>query len=572
MKTFVPCRRFFLTLALALLAFGGLQAQTIHIGDKFTDGFRPWTVEEIRMGNYVYMTDGDGGEITLEKVKGETGVYKLVPSRQAEEPPFAGVAFGCNVEFTRKDGNLVLAALDPEGNPADFLYPLVERKDYRFETSLLKDPESPEYYDRVSVKGLTGGPFSPEFSVELYLAQVADVDSDHLNGFGSVDDQIDLNFDGIPDMMVSLGISPTRGAPTVQFGFVWDDLDHCFKSLPTGYMNEPFVDPENKTITLSYADGPEEVAVEIYAWVNDELMLIEEFTHNPFFEYGDEFDGLWYSGSLVYTADPSSDGVITMNATAEGEEMEFVLVPVSGDEDTYTVEDGPNDYVNPFASEETVWAVHRIEDDWDVLCFYRDGNLLGVYTSTETEDAQLLNINEWLFQFLGEYTLPDGTTVRMDVDNAFIGDDKVPMEAMTFNGDIVGVVEIADNNSPLKGLFEIEPTVEGLTLHQVVYDDDLYWYNKTGTSYKLAWKDKDISRFSFASDVLLTKGIRMYDKKFLRMMRNAILARHGYVFQSKDLKDYFGSQPWYHPAESNDGISLSFLEQLNVDLIKQAEK
>ena len=55
-------------------------------------------------------------------------------------------------------------------------------------------------------------------------------------------------------------------------------------------------------------------------------------------------------------------------------------------------------------------------------------------------------------------------------------------------------------------------------------------------------------------------------------MRNAILARHGYVFQSKDLKEYFSSQSWYHPAANNADIQLSFIEQLNVDLIKAAEK
>jgi hypothetical protein len=54
-------------------------------------------------------------------------------------------------------------------------------------------------------------------------------------------------------------------------------------------------------------------------------------------------------------------------------------------------------------------------------------------------------------------------------------------------------------------------------------------------------------------------------------MRNAILARHGYRFQSKDLQEYFTNEPWYKPAASNVGIRLSFIEQLNVELIKQME-
>ena len=33
----------------------------------------------------------------------------------------------------------------------------------------------------------------------------------------------------------------------------------------------------------------------------------------------------------------------------------------------------------------------------------------------------------------------------------------------------------------------------------------------------------------------------------------------------------FGNEPWYHPAASNDDIRLSFVEQLNVELIQQME-
>ena len=34
---------------------------------------------------------------------------------------------------------------------------------------------------------------------------------------------------------------------------------------------------------------------------------------------------------------------------------------------------------------------------------------------------------------------------------------------------------------------------------------------------------------------------------------------------------YFGNEPWYHPAASNDDIRLSLVEQLNVELIQQME-
>ena len=72
----------------------------------------------------------------------------------------------------------------------------------------------------------------------------------------------------------------------------------------------------------------------------------------------------------------------------------------------------------------------------------------------------------------------------------------------------------------------------------------------------------------------LLHGSELYnfEKQQLRLMRNSILAHHGYLFQSRDLQEYFGNEPWYHPADSNEDIQLSFLELINIDLIKYREK
>ena len=39
----------------------------------------------------------------------------------------------------------------------------------------------------------------------------------------------------------------------------------------------------------------------------------------------------------------------------------------------------------------------------------------------------------------------------------------------------------------------------------------------------------------------------------------------------QDLKEYFSNESWYKPAENNDNIKLSFVEQLNLELIKSVE-
>jgi len=60
-------------------------------------------------------------------------------------------------------------------------------------------------------------------------------------------------------------------------------------------------------------------------------------------------------------------------------------------------------------------------------------------------------------------------------------------------------------------------------------------------------------------------------KKELRLLRNEILARHGYRFQSKDLQEYFCNMPWYNPVNDNNSIKLDIKEQTNIQLIKSEE-
>lgn len=58
----------------------------------------------------------------------------------------------------------------------------------------------------------------------------------------------------------------------------------------------------------------------------------------------------------------------------------------------------------------------------------------------------------------------------------------------------------------------------------------------------------------------------------LRILRNAIYARHGYRFKSADLRDFFGRYRWYTPSKNVVSDSeLSQTEQANIMLIKSYE-
>jgi hypothetical protein len=67
----------------------------------------------------------------------------------------------------------------------------------------------------------------------------------------------------------------------------------------------------------------------------------------------------------------------------------------------------------------------------------------------------------------------------------------------------------------------------------------------------------------------------------LELMRNEIYARHGWIFNRQDLRNYFESQPWYraqgdpfNPQESNRRVeaSLTPIEKRNIQLIVSRER
>ncbi|MGL4395538.1 MAG: YARHG domain-containing protein [Hyphomicrobium sp.] len=55
----------------------------------------------------------------------------------------------------------------------------------------------------------------------------------------------------------------------------------------------------------------------------------------------------------------------------------------------------------------------------------------------------------------------------------------------------------------------------------------------------------------------------------LRVARNEIFARHGFVFKSPDLTEYFSKKRWYQPISRD--VKLSAVETANVNFLKQRE-
>jgi hypothetical protein len=81
-----------------------------------------------------------------------------------------------------------------------------------------------------------------------------------------------------------------------------------------------------------------------------------------------------------------------------------------------------------------------------------------------------------------------------------------------------------------------------------------------------------LGKYTFASEKELTSEmLENYDKEQLRIIRNEIFARYGYIFNDKTLEKYFRQQSWYSPTRRNVDKYLSEREQKNIVLLLEIE-
>ena len=284
--------------------------------------------------------------------------------------------------------------------------------------------------------------------------------------------------------------------------------------------------------------------------------------------------GCWYNGTIEYFAEKTEDGQFVMNGMDEGEERSFTMIPVAGKANTYRFTDTDYDY------RDVTTAKQIKKEGVDVLAFYDNKNQLRKILENVADAGksyERITIGRWKEQLMGTYFFPEGGSGEDLVwgEKAIVVNHVVaPYEVVVFNGRVTGYIHVKDSGTVLDGTWEVIPTLEGIHLYEINENGDyLYEWERGSVEYTLKENNPNVGRFDYANRTLLTsQHFRGYKKSTLRIMRNAILARKGYRFQSKDLQDYFGKEPWYKPAASNDNVKLSFIEQLNVELIKAEEE
>jgi hypothetical protein len=79
----------------------------------------------------------------------------------------------------------------------------------------------------------------------------------------------------------------------------------------------------------------------------------------------------------------------------------------------------------------------------------------------------------------------------------------------------------------------------------------------------LAPGDMELFENKLISDAML-RGLSLHE---LRLLRNEVYARHGRIFKTLWIQQYFGNQPWYDPKEDFKDEDLTGPDKTNVETI-----
>lgn len=94
----------------------------------------------------------------------------------------------------------------------------------------------------------------------------------------------------------------------------------------------------------------------------------------------------------------------------------------------------------------------------------------------------------------------------------------------------------------------------------------------TNNSNNNSSTDYNPGNFPQASEKYLTySDVNDLSQWDLKIMRNEIFARHGFIFQTDEMRNYFSNKNWYNPRFYDVNNMLFKIEKENISLIKKYE-
>ena len=146
-----------------------------------------------------------------------------------------------------------------------------QRDEFRFVASFSKNSDG--RYDRIMVKGYVGNDESPYFEKEHELIEPLD-EGPTFDQEKWINDKIDINFDGIPDLLIYIGMNAVGRVSEFYDAYIWNAEGLYFEKVK-GFdaIANPNINAKAKSISSSYRSGANEITEEIYKWKNGKLEL-----------------------------------------------------------------------------------------------------------------------------------------------------------------------------------------------------------------------------------------------------------------------------------------------------------
>ncbi len=168
------------------------------------------------------------------------------------------VAYGCAASIKDSNNSLVRG--------------YIERSDYSFTTSLVKNEKG--LVSAVNVEGLIYNGTKSHFHCRCELIQEYEArDLADVNWIG----EEDINFDGIPDLMIYIGINVVGHVSEFYDAYVWDKDKHSFVRVEQfAEIANPQFEADKKCITSTYRIGANEITISTYKWIENKLSLVNE--------------------------------------------------------------------------------------------------------------------------------------------------------------------------------------------------------------------------------------------------------------------------------------------------------
>ena len=102
---------------------------------------------------------------------------------------------------------------------------------------------------------------------------------------GDIEEE-DINFDGIPDLQISLGFTNSTGHNAMYEWYVWDIKSHSFIDVEDPLIVSPSIDKKKKCITTRFIMD-DTITYETYKWEKGKLIKTDEWTEDLKTFYGE---------------------------------------------------------------------------------------------------------------------------------------------------------------------------------------------------------------------------------------------------------------------------------------------